>query len=138
MTQVDVIVIGAGAAGLMCAAQAGYRGRRVTVLDMGKKPGRKILISGGGRCNFTNKYCTHENFISNNPHFCKSPLSRYPASNFISMVERHQIAYHEKHPEKETGQLFCDGRSQEIIDMLLRECEDVQVRIYTETAIDTA
>jgi predicted Rossmann fold flavoprotein len=131
-----IAIIGAGAAGLMAAIEAGKKGHQVHVFDHAKKPAEKIRISGGGRCNFTNKHCTHENFISNNKHFCKSPLARYPASNFISMVERHNIDYHEKQPEKETGQLFCDGKSQEIIDMLLRECTDVEVRITLETAID--
>lgn len=131
-----VAIIGAGAAGLMAAIEAGKKGHHVHLIDHAKKPGEKIRISGGGRCNFTNKYCTHENFISQNPHFHKSPLARYPASEFISMVEHHKISYHEKHPEKETGQLFCDGRSQEIIDMLLRECDEANVKIYLETAID--
>lgn len=132
----QIAIIGAGAAGLMAAIEAGKKGHQVHVFDHAKKPAEKIRISGGGRCNFTNKHCTHENFICSNPHFHKSPLARYPAQNFISMVERHQIPYHEKNSEKETGQLFCDGRSQEIIDMLLRECEDVNVKIYLETAID--
>ena len=96
MTQVDVIVIGAGAAGLMCAAQAGYRGRNVTVLDMGKKPGRKILISGGGRCNFTNENASPDNYLCTNPHFVKSCLSRYTQHDFIELVDRHGLAYHHK------------------------------------------
>lgn len=131
-----IAIIGGGAAGLMAAIEAGKNGHGVTVFDHAKKVGEKIRISGGGRCNFTNKYCTHENFISQNLHFCKSPLSRYPASNFISMVEVHNIAYHEKHPEKETGQLFCDGKSQEIIDMLLAECDAVNVKILTEKTVE--
>lgn len=119
MTQVDVIVIGAGAAGLMCAAQAGYRGRNVTVLDMGKKPGRKILISGGGRCNFTNENTSPENYLCGNPHFVKSCLSRYTQHDFIELVDRHGLAYH----HKTLGQLFCDNSAQDIVDILLTECE---------------
>ncbi|KTF10729.1 NAD(P)/FAD-dependent oxidoreductase [Pseudoalteromonas sp. 10-33] len=119
MTQVDVIVIGAGAAGLMCAAQAGYRGRRVTVLDMGKKPGRKILISGGGRCNFTNENAAPENYLCSNPHFVKSCLSRYTQHDFIELVDRHGLAYH----HKTLGQLFCDNSAQDIVNILLTECE---------------
>ncbi len=131
-----IAIIGAGAAGLMAAIEAGKNDHQVHVFDHAKKPGEKIRISGGGRCNFTNKYCTHENFICSNPHFHKSPLVRYPSSNFISMVEAHNIAYHEKQPDKKTGQLFCDNRSQDIIDMLLRECDAANVKIYLETAID--
>ncbi|WP_372762399.1 NAD(P)/FAD-dependent oxidoreductase [Pseudoalteromonas sp.] len=125
MTQVDVIVIGAGAAGLMCAAQAGYRGRSVTVLDMGKKPGRKILISGGGRCNFTNENASPENYLCNNPHFVKSCLSRYTQHDFIELVDRHGLAYH----HKTLGQLFCDNNAQDIVDILLTECEWAGVTI---------
>lgn len=132
-----IAILGAGAAGLICAIEAGKKGHDVGVFDHAKKPAEKIRISGGGRCNFTNKYCTPANFISANPHFCKSPLSRYPASSFISMVEKHKILYHEKQPEKKTGQLFCDDKSQDIIDMLLQECRDVQVRIHLETTIDS-
>ncbi len=133
MTQnssLKISIIGAGAAGLMAATEAGKKGHEVHVFDHANKAGEKIRISGGGRSNFTNKYCGPENFISTNPHFCKSPLSRYPASFFISMVEKHKIPYHEKQPEKETGQLFCDGKSQEIIDMLLNECHSVQAKIH--------
>jgi len=125
MTQVDVIVIGAGAAGLMCAAQAGYRGRSVTVLDMGKKPGRKILISGGGRCNFTNENATPDNYLCGNPHFVKSCLSRYTQHDFIELVDRHGLAYH----HKTLGQLFCDNNAQDIVDILLTECEWAGVNI---------
>ena len=125
MTQVDVIVIGAGAAGLMCAAQAGYRGRNVTVLDMGKKPGRKILISGGGRCNFTNENASPENYLCGNPHFVKSCLSRYTQHDFIELVDRHGLAYH----HKTLGQLFCDNSAQDIVDILLTECEWAGVNI---------
>ncbi|WP_371396391.1 NAD(P)/FAD-dependent oxidoreductase [Fretibacter rubidus] len=115
----DVIIIGAGAAGLMCGAAAGARGRRVLMIDSADKPGEKIRISGGGRCNFTNIYCGPDNFISQNPHFCKSALGRYSAQDFIDLVNSYGIAWH----EKTKGQLFCDGRSQEIIDMLLSECD---------------
>ena len=125
MTQVDVIVIGAGAAGLMCAAQAGYRGRSVTVLDMGKKPGRKILISGGGRCNFTNENASPENYLCGNPHFVKSCLSRYTQHDFIELVDRHGLAYH----HKTLGQLFCDNSAQDIVDILLTECEWAGVNV---------
>jgi len=131
-----IAVIGAGAAGLMCAIEAGKNGHEVHIFDHADKAGEKIRISGGGRCNFTNKYCTYANFISANPHFCKSPLSRYPASSFISMVQAHQISYHEKHPEKKTGQLFCDGKSQQIIDMLLAECHANNTQIHLCATIE--
>lgn len=121
----DVIIIGAGAAGLMCAAQAGYRGRRVLVIDNAKKPGRKILISGGGRCNFTNRRVTPENYLCSNPHFVKSALARYPAHDFIELVERHGIDYH----ERDHGQLFCDDSAKAIVDMLLTECEWAGVKL---------
>ena len=132
-----IAIIGAGAAGLMCAIEAGKRGHRVDVFDHAKKIGEKIRISGGGRCNFTNKHCTSANFISQNPHFSKSALSRYPSSSFISLVEKHDISYHEKQPNKQTGQLFCDGKSQEIIDMLRSECEGAGVQIHTETTVES-
>ena len=130
MNQVDVIVIGAGAAGLMSAAQAGYRGRSVTVLDMGKKPGRKILISGGGRCNFTNENASPENYLCSNPHFVKSCLSRYTQHDFIELVDRHGLAYH----HKTLGQLFCDNSAQDIVDILLTECEwgGVNIKLRSE------
>lgn len=131
MTQVDVIVIGAGAAGLMCAAQAGYRGRRVTVLDMGKKPGRKILISGGGRCNFTNENAAPENYLCSNPHFVKSCLSRYTQHDFIELVDRHGLAYH----HKTLGQLFCDNSAQDIVNILLTECEWAGVNIALRSEV---
>jgi len=121
----DVIIIGAGAAGLMCAATAGYRGRSVIVLDMGKKPGRKILISGGGRCNFTNQNANPDNYLCHNPHFVKSALSRYKAQDFIELVERHGIEFH----HKTLGQLFCDNSAQDIVDMLLTECDWAGVTI---------
>lgn len=116
--QVDVIVLGAGAAGLMCAATAGLRGRRVVLLDHNGQPGRKILISGGGRCNFTNLHCGPENFVSENPHFAKSALALYQARHFLELVDRYGIAWH----EKALGQLFCDQSARAILDMLLTEC----------------
>ena len=119
MQEFDVVIIGAGAAGLMAAATAGYRGRSVAVLDMGKKPGRKILISGGGRCNFTNENATPENYLCQNPHFVKSALSRYTQHDFIELVDRHGLAYH----HKTLGQLFCDNSAQDIVDILMTECE---------------
>ncbi|MBQ4832700.1 NAD(P)/FAD-dependent oxidoreductase [Pseudoalteromonas sp. MMG010] len=125
MTHTDVIIIGAGAAGLMCAAQAGYRGRSVNVLDMGKKPGRKILISGGGRCNFTNENASPSNYLCGNPHFVKSCLSRYTQHDFIDLVDRHSLAYH----HKTLGQLFCDNSAQDIVNILLTECEWAGVSI---------
>jgi predicted Rossmann fold flavoprotein len=125
MLKWDVIVIGAGAAGLFCAIEAGKRGRRVLLLELSDRAGKKIEISGGGRCNFTNIHTSAENFISANPHFCKSALARYTPADFISLVEKHRIAYH----EKKLGQLFCDGSSRQIIDMLLRECLDAGVEI---------
>jgi predicted Rossmann fold flavoprotein len=114
----DAVVLGAGAAGMMCAISAGRRGRRVLLLEHGAQAGAKILISGGGRCNFTNLEVTPEHFLSANPHFCKSALSRYTERDFIAMVERHHIRYH----EKTLGQLFCDGSAREILAMLLAEC----------------
>ncbi|TGG94026.1 NAD(P)/FAD-dependent oxidoreductase [Natronospirillum operosum] len=126
----DVLVIGAGAAGLMCARVAGQRGRRVTVLERANKPGKKILMSGGGRCNFTNLDVQPEHFLSRNPHFCKSALSRYTQWDFISLVSEHGIAWH----EKADGQLFCDHSSKDILNMLLQEIEavGVQLRLRTE------
>jgi len=113
----DAIVLGAGAAGLMCAIEAGKRGRRAVVLERAERIGKKILISGGGRCNFTNLHCSPENFLSANPHFCKSALARYTPQDFIALVEKHKIPYHEKHK----GQLFCDGSAREIVSMLEEE-----------------
>lgn len=127
----DVIVIGGGAAGLMCARVAGQRGRRVRVIEHANRCGKKILMSGGGRCNFTNTGTTAANFISANPHFCKSALARYTPQHFIEMVERHGIAYH----EKELGQLFCDDSSKQIVKMLLDECADAGVRIETGCSV---
>lgn len=131
MIQKDVIVIGAGAAGLFCAAQAGKRGRAVAVLDHGKKVGRKILMSGGGRCNFTNMYAEPANFLSANPHFCKSALSRYTQWDFISLVSEYGIPYH----EKTLGQLFCDNSASDIVDMLVKECDKAGAEIVTRCDI---
>ena len=119
----DVIILGAGAAGLMCAMTAGQRGRRVLLLDHADSAGAKILISGGGRCNFTNLQISPDSFLSSNPHFCKSALSRYTQWDFISLVDRHRIAYH----EKSLGQLFCDGSARQILTMLLTECAEAKV-----------
>jgi len=129
--QFDVIIIGAGAAGLFCAALAGQRGRRVLLLDNGKKPGRKILMSGGGRCNFTNLYTEPAAYLSHNPHFCKSALARYTQWDFIDLVNRHQIAWH----EKTLGQLFCDDSAQQIVDLLLAECEKGQVTLRLRSEV---
>ena len=127
MESFDVVIVGAGAAGLMCAMTAGGRGRRVLLLEHSDQPGAKILISGGGRCNFTNLEVTAERFLSANPHFCKSALSRYTQHDFIALVERHRIRYH----EKTLGQLFCDGSAREILAMLLAECAAVRVDLRT-------
>jgi len=121
----DVLIIGASAAGLMCAIEAGKRGRKVMVLDHANKPGKKILMSGGGRCNFTNQDVSASNFISHNPHFCKSALSRYTQRDFIAMVNDHHIPYH----ERDLGKLFCDDSAKDILDMLLAECDKVNVDI---------
>src|SRR5258708_4763944 len=132
--QFDGIVLGAGAAGLMCAAVAGQRGRRVAVLEHNAQPGRKILISGGGRCNFTNLHCAPDRFLSNNPHFAKSALAQYEPRHFLELVERYGIAW----PEKTLGQLFCDGSARAIVAMLLAECAQggVDVRVgHTVTDI---
>ena len=131
MQQFDVVIVGAGASGLMCAATAGYRGRSVLVLEHTSKIGRKILMSGGGRCNFTNVHNSPVHFISQNPHFCKSALSRYSAQDFIDLVDRHGVEYH----EKTLGQLFCNESSKEILQVLLTECEWAGVEIRTETEI---
>lgn len=128
----DVIIIGAGAAGLMCAAQAGGRGRKVLLLDSANKVGEKIRISGGGRCNFTNMYCDDENFISQNPHFAKSALSRFSPYDFVDLVTQADIAYH----EKTLGQLFCDESANQIVAMLVEHCNQGKVEIRTQTEID--
>ena len=124
----DLIVLGGGAAGLFCAARAGQRGRHVVVLERNREVGRKILISGGGRCNFTNIHCRPEHFLSANPHFARSALARYTPADFIALVERHGVAWH----EKTLGQLFCDGSARQIVDLLLTECRDGGVRIETD------
>jgi predicted Rossmann fold flavoprotein len=128
----DAVVLGAGAAGLMCALEAGKRGRRVAVLERADRIGKKILISGGGRCNFTNLHCQPENFISGNPHFAKSALARYTPSDFIALVEKHHIPYH----EKTLGQLFCDRSAREVTDMLEAECREAGVQIFVKSRID--
>jgi len=128
----DVIIIGAGAAGLFCAVEAGKRGRRVLVLEHNKTVGEKIRISGGGRCNFTNMNVTHGNYLSRNPHFCKSALARYTPKDFIALLGKHRI----RHEERKWGQLFCEGSAQQIIDMLLYECKEAGVRILTRCVID--
>src|SRR5579885_2286287 len=125
MRTVDVIIIGAGAAGMMCAIEAGKRGRKVVLLDHGSKLGRKILISGGGRCNFTNINAGPDNFVSENPHFCKSALARYTPQDFMALVKKHRIAFH----EKKLGQLFCDGSAQQVVDMLAAECAEAGAEI---------
>ena len=127
----DAVVLGAGAAGLMCAIEAGKRGRHVVVLDRAEKIGKKILISGGGRCNFTNLHCTPANFLSRNPHFCKSALARYTPADFIALVERYGIPYH----EKTLGQLFCDRSAREIVHLLEQECDAANVRIVTHAHV---
>ena len=127
----DAIVLGAGGAGLMAAATAGQSGARVLLIDHADKPGKKILISGGGRCNFTNTGTGPENFLSENPHFAKSALSRYTQWDFLALVERHGIAWH----EKTLGQLFCDGSARQIVAMLLEECRRGGVEIRLSTAL---
>ncbi|MFT4034719.1 MAG: NAD(P)/FAD-dependent oxidoreductase [Patulibacter sp.] len=129
----DVVIIGAGAAGLMCAMTAGSRGREVLLLDSSNKPGKKILMSGGGRCNFTNMYAEPANYASQqpNPQFCISALTRYTPWDFIAMVDRHGIPYH----EKKLGQLFCDHRSKDILNMLLDECRQVGVELHVRTCV---
>ena len=127
----DALIIGAGAAGLMCALEAGKRGRRVAILERAERAGKKILISGGGRCNFTNLYCQPENFISANPQFAKSALARYTPQDFIALVEKHGIAYH----EKTLGQLFCDRSANQITGMLEAECREAGVQILADTKI---
>ena len=129
----DVVIIGAGAAGLMCALTAGYGGRRVILIERSRKPGRKILMSGGGRWNFTNLTSTPANFLSDNPHFCISALKRYTPWNFLELVERHGI----EHVEKAAGQLFCADSSQTILDMLLTECDWAGVEIQRQTEVQS-
>jgi predicted Rossmann fold flavoprotein len=131
VAEYDAIVLGAGAAGLMCAAQAGQRGRRVLLLDHADAPGKKILISGGGRCNFTNIHTAPERFLSANPHFAKSALSRFTPADFLALVENHGIAWH----EKTLGQLFCDGSARQIVELLLAECAKGGVTVECGEAI---
>ncbi len=133
MKSYDVIVIGGGAAGLMCAITAGKRGKKVLILERADRIGKKILISGGGRCNFTNLNISPDCYLSSNPHFCKSALSRYTQWDFIDLVEKYKIVYH----EKIHGQLFCDKSSKEILAMLLKECEDVGVKIFTDVTVSS-
>jgi len=130
----DVIIIGGGAAGLMCAIEAGKRGRSVLVLEHNERLGKKILISGGGRCNFTNSNAGPENYLSTNPHFHKSALARFTPADFIALVERHGIAHH----EKKLGQLFCDTSSREIVELLQRECECAGVEIHLSCRVEEA
>ncbi len=132
ISKFDVIILGAGGAGLMCAAIAGQRGRRVLLLDSAEKPGKKILISGGGRCNFTNIHASHVQFICKNPHFVKSALGRYTPQDFIDLVERYKIDWH----EKEKGQLFCDGSARQIVDMLLSECKKGDVTLMLNEGVE--
>lgn len=132
MQEIDVLIIGAGAAGLMCAIEASKRKRKVFVLDHANKTGKKILMSGGGRCNFTNYYIEPNKYFSHNPHFFKSALSRYTQWDFIELVNKHKIPYH----EKTLGQLFCDNKSKDIVDMLLKECEYYGATIYLNTVIE--
>jgi len=127
----DALILGGGAAGLMCAIEAGKRGRRVAVLESADRLGKKILISGGGRCNFTNIHCRPENFLSANPHFAKSALARYTSADFLALVEKHRIPYH----EKTLGQLFCDRSARDILEMLEEECCSAKVSIFVSTQI---
>ena len=127
----DALILGGGAAGLMCAIEAGKRGRRVAVLERAERLGKKILISGGGRCNFTNLHCTAANFISGNPHFAKSALARYTPADFVALVEKHHIPYH----EKTLGQLFCDRSAQDILDLLEKECHESGAQLFPKIAI---
>ena len=129
----DVVIIGGGAAGLMCARVAGRRGRSVLILDHSKRPAEKIRISGGGRCNFTNMHSSPAAFLSNNRHFCKSAFTRYTQDDFVQLVTEHQIAFH----EKKLGQLFCDDSAQQIIDMLLAECRDAQAELRLNTSVSS-
>lgn len=127
----QVIIIGAGAAGLMCAMSAAARGRQVLLIDHANKAGKKILMSGGGRCNFTNMYCEPVNFLSHNPHFCKSALARFTQWDFIALVAKHGVPYH----EKKLGQLFCDNKSSDILGLLLDECEQAGVDLRLDTSV---
>ena len=128
----DTVIIGAGAAGLMCAIEAGKRGRKVAIIELAGAIGKKILISGGGRCNFTNIYASPLNYISENPHFCKSALARYTPFHFIELVEKYNIAYH----EKTLGQQFCDGSARQIVEMLKKECDQNNVQFFLNTKVN--
>lgn len=132
MRTTDVVIIGAGAAGLMCALTAAGRGRKVLLIDHANKAGKKILMSGGGRCNFTNMYTEPGNFLSQNPHFCKSALARYTQWDFIELVSKHGVPYH----EKKLGQLFCDNKSSDILEMLLSECQQAGVSLHLDTSVE--
>ena len=127
----DALILGAGAAGLICAVEAGKRGRKVALLERSERAGKKILISGGGRCNFTNLYCQPENFICSNPHFPKSALARYTPADFIALIETHHIPYH----EKTLGQLFCDRSAQDVTEMLETECRSAGIKVFLNTRI---
>src|SRR5271156_2059674 len=127
----DVLILGAGAAGLMCAVEAGKRGRRVAIIERADRAGKKILISGGGRCNFTNIYSQPDHFLSSNPHFAKSALARYTPSDFIALVEKHRIPHH----EKTLGQLFCDRSASDITDMLELECRNAGVKMFLNSSV---
>src|SRR5690606_35154703 len=127
----DVVIVGAGAAGLMCALTAAGRGRRVLLLEHANKAGKKILMSGGGRCNFTNLYCEPGNFLSANRHFCKSALARYTQWDFIALVAKHGVPYH----EKKLGQLFCDNKSSDILNPLLAECSSAGVELLLDNSV---
>ncbi len=133
MKRYDVIIIGAGAAGLMCGIEAGKRGRKILILDKADKIGKKILISGGGRCNFTNLYTEPDNFLSENPHFCKSALSRYTQWDFIALMESHGLSWE----EKSLGQLFCDQKAKAVVELLMSECRAVNVAIEIRSTIHT-
>ncbi|WP_182551102.1 NAD(P)/FAD-dependent oxidoreductase [Phyllobacterium myrsinacearum] len=133
MKQVDVLIIGAGAAGMMCAVEAGKRGRSVLIVDHARAPGDKIRISGGGRCNFTNLHAAPQNYISRNPHFCISALRRYTQRNFIALVDRYGIAWH----EKTLGQLFCDGSARQIIDLLVTEMKQAGAELRLQTVVES-
>ncbi|TBU87646.1 NAD(P)/FAD-dependent oxidoreductase [Phytopseudomonas dryadis] len=133
MLSSQVVIIGAGAAGLMCALSAAARGRQVLLLDHANKAGKKILMSGGGRCNFTNLYCEPGNFLSHNPHFCKSALARFTQWDFIALVAKHGVPYH----EKKLGQLFCDNKSSDILGLLLAECDEAGVELRLATSVTT-
>lgn len=133
MQQVDTLIIGGGAAGLMCAATAGARGRSVRVVEHAKRVGKKILMSGGGRCNFTNLDTSPAHFLSANPHFCKSALSRYTPWDFLALVDRYGLAYHEKTP----GQFFCDDKAKDLLDILIAECDQTGVDIRTQCQVES-